>query len=129
MIFLGKWSSNAKTVTTTWLRDGLKPRCISRDLLWGTPVPLEGYTNKVFYVWFDAPIGYENHYIVVLFEHITTGTYQSLHATLKTGKSGGRTPIRYLHINSSVKRFTCIYFACRFSFTSLWLRITYHFIQ
>ncbi|CAB4001240.1 methionine--tRNA ligase, cytoplasmic-like, partial [Paramuricea clavata] len=36
----------------------LKPRCITRDLTWGTPVPLEGFTNKVFYVWFDAPIGY-----------------------------------------------------------------------
>jgi len=27
-------------------------------LKWGTPVPLEKYKNKVFYVWFDAPIGY-----------------------------------------------------------------------
>nr|XP_002128793.1 methionine--tRNA ligase, cytoplasmic [Ciona intestinalis] len=52
------WSNNAKTITETWLRDGLKPRCITRDLKWGTPVPLEGFTDKVFYVWFDAPIGY-----------------------------------------------------------------------
>ena len=36
----------------------MKPRCITRDLKWGTPVPLEGYEDKVFYVWFDAPIGY-----------------------------------------------------------------------
>jgi methionyl-tRNA synthetase len=27
-------------------------------LKWGIPVPLEGYEKKVFYVWFDAPIGY-----------------------------------------------------------------------
>jgi methionyl-tRNA synthetase len=27
-------------------------------LKWGTPVPLEGFEKKVFYVWFDAPIGY-----------------------------------------------------------------------
>lgn len=40
------------------MRDGLKQRCITRDLIWGTPVPQEGYENKVFYVWFDAPIGY-----------------------------------------------------------------------
>lgn len=34
------------------------PRCITRDLRWGTPVPLPGFEKKVFYVWFDAPIGY-----------------------------------------------------------------------
>ena len=45
-------------ITNTWIRDGVKSRCITRDLKWGTPVPLEGYTDKVFYVWFDAPIGY-----------------------------------------------------------------------
>jgi methionyl-tRNA synthetase len=36
----------------------LKARCITRDLRWGTPVPRDGYEEKVFYVWFDAPIGY-----------------------------------------------------------------------
>ena len=54
----GDWTANAKLIASTWLRDGLKPRCITRDLKWGTPVPLEGFKNKVFYVWFDAPIGY-----------------------------------------------------------------------
>uniref|UniRef100_A0A6A7G2X2 Methionine--tRNA ligase, cytoplasmic n=1 Tax=Hirondellea gigas TaxID=1518452 RepID=A0A6A7G2X2_9CRUS len=53
-----EWSSNASTICNSWLRDGLLPRCITRDLKWGVPVPLEGYTDKVFYVWFDAPIGY-----------------------------------------------------------------------
>ncbi len=33
-----------------------KPRCITRDLNWGIAVP--GEEGKVFYVWFDAPIGY-----------------------------------------------------------------------
>jgi methionyl-tRNA synthetase len=37
---------------------GLKPRCITRDLKWGTKVPRPGFEDKVFYVWFDAPIGY-----------------------------------------------------------------------
>ncbi|KAJ1160271.1 hypothetical protein NDU88_000773 [Pleurodeles waltl] len=55
---VGDWTSNARFITRSWIRDGLKPRCITRDLKWGTPVPLEGYTDKVFYVWFDAPIGY-----------------------------------------------------------------------
>ena len=54
----GDWTSNAKLITSTWMRDGLKPRCITRDLKWGTPVPLDGFRDKVFYVWFDAPIGY-----------------------------------------------------------------------
>uniref|UniRef100_A0A8C5IP44 Methionine--tRNA ligase, cytoplasmic n=1 Tax=Junco hyemalis TaxID=40217 RepID=A0A8C5IP44_JUNHY len=54
----GEWTANARHITRTWLRDGLKPRCITRDLTWGTPVPLDGFRDKVFYVWFDAPIGY-----------------------------------------------------------------------
>ncbi|ELU11987.1 hypothetical protein CAPTEDRAFT_6394 [Capitella teleta] len=52
------WSSNTKVITKSWIRDGLHARCITRDLKWGTPVPLEGFTDKVFYVWYDAPIGY-----------------------------------------------------------------------
>lgn len=54
----GKWSPNGYTITQNWLKEGLKPRCITRDLKWGTPVPLEEMKEKVFYVWFDAPIGY-----------------------------------------------------------------------
>jgi len=54
----GFWTENATTTTGAWFKEGLKERCISRDLKWGIPIPLEGYTNKVFYVWFDAPIGY-----------------------------------------------------------------------
>lgn len=53
-----KWSDNAKTTTRAWLKEGLKERAITRDLEWGIKVPLKGYENKVFYVWFDAPIGY-----------------------------------------------------------------------
>ena len=45
-------------IAKSYLKDGLKQRCITRDLKWGIPVPLEKYKNKVFYVWFDAPIGY-----------------------------------------------------------------------
>jgi methionyl-tRNA synthetase len=54
----GRWSQNSISVSQSWLKTGLKPRCITRDLKWGTPVPRPGYENKVFYVWFDAPIGY-----------------------------------------------------------------------
>jgi methionyl-tRNA synthetase len=52
------WSQNARTMAEAWLKEGLKPRAITRDLKWGIPVPLKGYENKVFYSWFDAPIGY-----------------------------------------------------------------------
>lgn len=54
----GFWARNAIQMTKSWIRDGLKERCITRDLKWGIPVPKPGYEDKVFYVWFDAPIGY-----------------------------------------------------------------------
>ncbi len=56
----GKWSNNSKTITNSFVNEGLKPRCITRDLKWGVEVPTEedDMKNKVFYVWFDAPIGY-----------------------------------------------------------------------
>ena len=40
--------------------EGLKPRPITRDLDWGIPVPVEGWTEagKCIYVWFEAVIGY-----------------------------------------------------------------------
>lgn len=56
----GEWSKNAKTITTSWLKEGLNPRCITRDLEWGVPVPLEKFKEKVLYVWFEATIGYSS---------------------------------------------------------------------
>lgn len=57
-----EWAGNAISVTRSWLEQGLKPRCITRDMEWGTPlpddVPLENKESKVMYNWFDAPIGY-----------------------------------------------------------------------
>ncbi len=54
----GFWAKNAVQTTASWIRDGLQERCITRDLKWGIPVNKPGYEDKVFYVWFDAPIGY-----------------------------------------------------------------------
>ena len=54
----GRWARNALQMTNAWIRDGLKERSITRDLKWGIPVPIEGFEEKVIYVWFDAPIGY-----------------------------------------------------------------------
>lgn len=55
-------SQSAKTITKNWLSEKLLDRSVTRDLKWGTPMvekeDLIEYKNKVFYVWFDAPIGY-----------------------------------------------------------------------
>jgi len=52
------WSKLATSIGYKWLDEGLEDRCITRDLKWGVPVLKEGYEGKVYYVWFDAPIGY-----------------------------------------------------------------------
>ena len=50
------WPPFVAALAKSWLTSDLRDRCITRDLSWGVPVP--GFDNKVFYVWFDAPIGY-----------------------------------------------------------------------
>lgn len=50
-----KWKDNVVNFAMQYINE-LKPRAITRDSEWGVPVP--NYPNKVFYVWFDAPIGY-----------------------------------------------------------------------
>ncbi len=59
-----KWPYQVTAIAEKWLNEGLEDRCITRDLVWGVPVPadmvqaIEGIAGKVFYVWFDAPIAY-----------------------------------------------------------------------
>jgi methionyl-tRNA synthetase len=52
------WPPLVRSIALKWLDEGLKDRCITRDLTWGVAVPKPGFEDKVFYVWFDAPIGY-----------------------------------------------------------------------
>lgn len=52
------WRDNVRKFTENFRAGGLRPTPITRDLDWGVPVPLDGYDGKVFYVWFDAVIGY-----------------------------------------------------------------------
>ena len=52
------WRPGALNFALNWLKEGLRPRAITRDLDWGVPVPLPGYEDKRIYVWFDAVIGY-----------------------------------------------------------------------
>ncbi len=53
-----------RSIAHKWLKEGLRDRSITRDLKWGVDVvgpdgaPRAGFENKVFYVWFDAPIAY-----------------------------------------------------------------------
>lgn len=58
------WPQLARSIALKWLDEGLRDRAITRDLKWGVPVldadgnPRSGFEDKVFYVWFDAPIEY-----------------------------------------------------------------------
>jgi len=52
------WKSSVYGQCNSWLKEGLKPRAMTRDLDWGVPVPVKDAEGKVMYVWFDAPIGY-----------------------------------------------------------------------
>ena len=53
-----EWKTNVAGQCLSWLKEGLKPRAMTRDLEWGIEVPLPDAAGKVLYVWFDAPIGY-----------------------------------------------------------------------
>ncbi len=52
------WKPAVMNLALGWMKEGLRRRAITRDLKWGVKVPVEGYGDKVLYVWFDAPIGY-----------------------------------------------------------------------
>ena len=52
------WPNLATSIAYKWLDEGLQDRSITRDLKWGIPVDRPGFDDKVFYVWFDAPIAY-----------------------------------------------------------------------
>lgn len=49
------WKDNVLKFAMQYI-DDLRPRAITRDSKWGIEVP--NHPGKVFYVWFDAPIGY-----------------------------------------------------------------------
>jgi methionyl-tRNA synthetase len=57
------WPNLTRSIAYKHLDEGLIDRGITRDLAWGIPVmkdgaPRPGFEDKVFYVWFDAPIEY-----------------------------------------------------------------------
>ncbi len=54
----GQWKPNVYGQCSSWLKAGLQPRAMTRDLDWGVDVPLKEAKGKKLYVWLDAPIGY-----------------------------------------------------------------------
>ncbi len=57
------WPQLTSSIAYKWLDEGLQDRSITRDLAWGVPVtrhgsPRPGFEEKVYYVWFDAPVEY-----------------------------------------------------------------------
>jgi methionyl-tRNA synthetase len=84
--------------------EGLKPRPITRDLDWGVPIPIEGWTEagKRIYVWFEAVIGY-------------------LSAPIEWGKISGQGEAwREWWVNPKAKQFHFIGKDNIFFHTSLW---------
>lgn len=51
------WRANSLNETKKYLND-LRDRDFSRDLDWGVKIPVEGYENKVVWVWWEALLGY-----------------------------------------------------------------------
>ncbi len=52
------WSRDAVNKSLSMIKEGLRPRDITRNMNWGFQVPLSGYENSRIYVWFDAVGGY-----------------------------------------------------------------------
>jgi methionyl-tRNA synthetase len=50
--------ANAKNFSLNWIKEGLKPRAVTRDVEWGIPAPFPGAEGKTIYVWIDAVLGY-----------------------------------------------------------------------
>jgi methionyl-tRNA synthetase len=50
--------TNAKNFSLNWIKEGLKPRAVTRDVEWGIPAPFPGSEGKTIYVWVDAVLGY-----------------------------------------------------------------------
>jgi methionyl-tRNA synthetase len=49
---------NARNFTLNILKDGLKPRPVTRDNKWGISSPFPGSEDKTIYVWVEAVLGY-----------------------------------------------------------------------
>jgi methionyl-tRNA synthetase len=74
------WPQLTTSIAHKWLDEGLEDRCITRDLAWGVPVDPTDFpeaAGKVWYVWFDAPIGYLGATLEWADDHHGAGTPES----------------------------------------------------
>lgn len=51
-------TENARRFSLKMIKNGLKPRSITRNNKWGIPAPFPGADNLTIYVWFEAVLGY-----------------------------------------------------------------------
>jgi methionyl-tRNA synthetase len=55
-------ANNAKDFSINWVKEGLKPRAVTRDTglrtQWGIPAPFPEAQGKTVYVWVEAVLGY-----------------------------------------------------------------------
>jgi methionyl-tRNA synthetase len=50
--------AEVKNYVINWIKDGLRDWDITRDIIWGVPIPLEEAKGKVLYGWFDNHLCY-----------------------------------------------------------------------
>ncbi|HXX87133.1 MAG TPA: methionine--tRNA ligase [Candidatus Acidoferrum sp.] len=51
-------STSTKNFSLNLIKEGLKPRAVTRDVEWGIPAPFPGSEGKTIYVWVEAVLGY-----------------------------------------------------------------------
>jgi methionyl-tRNA synthetase len=51
-------SSSTRNFSLNLIKEGLKPRAVTRDVEWGIPAPFPGSEGKTIYVWVEAVLGY-----------------------------------------------------------------------
>ncbi|MDI6690572.1 MAG: methionine--tRNA ligase [Candidatus Bathyarchaeota archaeon] len=50
--------TTTKNFSLNLIKEGLKPRAVTRDVGWGIPAPFPGAEGKTIYVWVEAVLGY-----------------------------------------------------------------------
>jgi len=53
-----QYPTNARNFSLNLMKEGLKPRAMTRDVEWGIPAPFPEAEGKTFYVWFENVLGY-----------------------------------------------------------------------